>query len=106
MVIGQANVESGTIITGDISLTAAGKRNTNVGNTPGGCANTSTVYAGGGISTYPFSDTVNFQPHCAGGGGGAFVRRYSGNYSYTGGQGASNGGNTTARTNYSTHTTN
>ena len=52
---------------------------------------------GDGITKYPFGDTTNFDPHCAGGGGGSGVY-YTGNYeeyndqTRQGGKGGTNGG--------------
>ena len=51
---------------------------------------------GDGKSKYPFGDTVNFEPHCAGGGGGAWREKdtsfeYTSGYAGTGGTNGSNG---------------
>lgn len=64
------------------------------GGTGGGYNVNGGTGTGDGVSKYPFGDTVNFAPHCAGGGGGG----YSGSAEYTkhkGGQGGTNGGNGT-----------
>ena len=50
---------------------------------------------GDGKSKYPFGDTTNFSPHCAGGGGGGYGDGTFYN-KHKGGQGGTNGGNGTA----------
>ena len=50
---------------------------------------------GDGKSKYPFGDTVNFAPHCAGGGGGGYGDGSLYNQ-HKGGQGGTNGGNGTS----------
>lgn len=48
--------------------------------------------AGDKVAKYPFSDTASFQPHCAGGGGGAYYQRTpSQDFGATGGAGGTNG---------------
>lgn len=98
--IGPANTASGTVITGDASLTAAGVSNNRSGGTGGGgciiirTSNGSNVTcnpgSGDGNSKYPFGDSTNFDPHCAGGGGGTIMISNS-NY-IKGGTGGTNGG--------------
>ena len=92
--IGPANTASGTVISGDASLTAAGVKNSRDGGTGGGgcrvgSSNSARAGNGDGKSKYPFGDTTNFNPHCAGGGGGG----YYGSVRYKGGNGGTNGGN-------------
>lgn len=101
--IGPANDSTGTIITGDASLDAAGSNSSRNGGSGGGGswvrrsefhgANTKAVGGNGdGQSKYPFRDTVNFEPHCAGGAGGTFNLGFGMDY-YSGGSGGSNGSN-------------
>ena len=94
VVIGPANTASGTIISGDASLTALGVSNTYNGGTGGGAAfSAPDSYIrgyGDGKSKYPFGDTTNFDPHCAGGGGGGL---YFNGWWWNGGFGGTNGGN-------------
>ena len=104
VIIGPANTESGTVITGDTSLTAAGVHNNKNGGTGGGgcdgvSSGTSARGTGDKKSKYPFLDTVNFQCHCAGGGGGARAVPSS---KYRGGAGGTNGGNGSNYTSSST----
>lgn len=53
-----------------------------------------TVGSGQGTTTYPFGDTVNFQPHCSGGGGMGYAdHRPSNLVFYSGGDGGADGSN-------------
>jgi hypothetical protein len=53
-----------------------------------------TVGSGQGSTTYPFGDTVNFQPHCSGGGGMGYADHRPGyQVFYTGGDGGVDGSN-------------
>ena len=92
--IGEANTASGTIISGDVNLMAAGVANNINGGTGGGSTDTSIVGTGDGISKIPFEENEYFQPHCAGGGSGGFRRPRVDPRS--GGNGGSNGGNGSA----------
>ena len=85
-------------------MTAAGVANSKNGGTGGGgcdgaSSGTSARGTGDKKSKYPFLDTVNFQCHCAGGGGGALAT-YS--RKYRGGAGGTNGGNGSNYTSSST----
>ena len=97
VVIGARNTASGTIISGDTSLTAAGVANSRDGGTGGGGSWVSGNQRarggyGDGLSKYPFGDTTNFYPHCAGGGGGIYASTLKG------GNGGTNGGNGSSAT--------
>ena len=75
-------------------MTAAGVANNKSGGTGGGTQEYNGA-AGDGNSKYPFSDTINFQPHCAGGAAGVLLQySTSSDYSYNrkGGAGGTNGG--------------
>lgn len=74
--------------------TTSGK---NGGTGGGGSYSTSNVGTGDGVTKYPFGDSSYFpNPHCAGGGGGAFCNTPADTYS-SGGAGGTNGGNGSAR---------
>lgn len=85
----------GTITVPGGGTTGNGK---NGGSGGGGGAQTGLPGSGGlgqGVSSVPFLDTDNFQPHCAGGGGAALN---AGPYYYDGGRGGSDGSNGTSAT--------
>lgn len=94
-VIGPANTESGTVLSGDVSLNASGVENSPNGGTGGGGGGNCSGGTGDGLSKVPF-DSSYFQPHCAGGGGSVLIARSDSNFRYKhGGDGGSNGSNGT-----------
>ena len=106
VVIGPANAASGTIISGDVSLTALGVHNSRDGGTGGGGSTVlinlddtpvrTRAGRGDGVSKYPFGDTTNFDPHCAGGAGGNCRKAGPTTTAFKGGDGGSNGSNGSA----------
>lgn len=101
--MGGANDATGTVITGDVSLSAAGAINKDGGSGGGGAlfhiynSDSSTYYrvtagTGDGISNkYPFNDSTHFNQCCAGGGGGGYENYADITYYGRGGKGGSNG---------------